>query len=69
VSGTGKPAARKVPCPTCGEPSVFEPFNPYRPFCSERCRLIDLGAWADEAYRVPGKPADDANGGSEEQDH
>jgi hypothetical protein len=49
---------------------VFEPFNPYRPFCCERCRLIDLGAWADESYRVPGKPADDDPGdGSEQQKH
>jgi len=69
VSGDDRPAVRKVPCPTCGEASVFEPFNPYRPFCSERCRLIDLGAWAEESYRIPGKPADDANGGSEEQKH
>ena len=51
-----KPPVRKVPCPTCGEPAVFEPFNPYRPFCSERCRLIDLGSWASESYRIPGKP-------------
>jgi endogenous inhibitor of DNA gyrase (YacG/DUF329 family) len=28
--------------------------NPYRPFCSERCKLIDLGAWADESHRIPG---------------
>jgi hypothetical protein len=48
---------------------VFEPFNPYRPFCCERCRLIDLGAWAEESYRVPGKPADDAGEGSEGQEH
>jgi uncharacterized protein len=30
--------------------------NPYRPFCSERCRLLDLAAWADERYRIPGEP-------------
>ena len=29
------------------------PANPWRPFCSERCKLVDLGAWADESYRVP----------------
>ena len=39
------------PCPTCGEPTEWEG-NPYRPFCSERCRLIDLGRWADEQYAV-----------------
>jgi len=65
-----KPAVRKVPCPTCGEPEVFEPFNPYRPFCCERCRLIDLGSWATESYRIPGKPADDDSAeGSEPQEH
>ena len=32
--------------------------NPYRPFCSERCKLIDLGAWADGSYNIPGDPSD-----------
>jgi endogenous inhibitor of DNA gyrase (YacG/DUF329 family) len=35
---------------------VFAPENPWRPFCSERCRIIDLGNWASEAYRVPVAP-------------
>ena len=39
------------PCPTCGKPAVWED-NPDRPFCSERCRLIDLGRWASEGYKV-----------------
>lgn len=43
---------RTVRCPRCRQESTWEG-NPYRPFCSERCRLIDLGAWASEAYRVP----------------
>ncbi|ENU81614.1 MULTISPECIES: DNA gyrase inhibitor YacG [Acinetobacter] len=43
---------RTFPCPRCGEPSQWED-NPYRPFCSERCKLIDLGAWANEDYRLP----------------
>jgi endogenous inhibitor of DNA gyrase (YacG/DUF329 family) len=42
-------------CPTCSKP-VKWPDNPYRPFCSERCKLIDLGKWVSEEYRVPGKP-------------
>ena len=42
-----------VPCPQCGGESVWSPENRFRPFCSERCKLIDLGAWASEAYRVP----------------
>lgn len=43
-----------VNCPQCGKSSVFSAANPYRPFCSQRCKLIDLGAWANESYRVPG---------------
>jgi uncharacterized protein len=46
-------SARTVNCPSCGHPAVFAPSNPYRPFCSERCRLIDLGQWATESYRIP----------------
>jgi endogenous inhibitor of DNA gyrase (YacG/DUF329 family) len=38
-------------CPICGKPIEWEG-NPYRPFCSERCRIIDLGKWASEEYRV-----------------
>ena len=41
-----------VSCPTCKGPSVFSPSNHWRPFCSERCRQHDLGAWASEGYRV-----------------
>jgi len=48
-----KPAVKKVLCPQCGAECVFSPSNPFRPFCSERCRTIDLGAWASESYRVP----------------
>jgi len=39
--------------------------NPFRPFCSERCRLIDLGAWVTERYRVPGEPPDRHDGGDD----
>ena len=38
-------------CPICGEPTKWKD-NPDRPFCSERCRVIDLGNWASEDYRV-----------------
>jgi endogenous inhibitor of DNA gyrase (YacG/DUF329 family) len=54
---------RHVPCPRCGQPALFAPDNKWRPFCSQRCKLIDLGQWASEAYRVPAedaKPDDDA---------
>jgi len=46
-----------VQCPTCRATVVFEE-SAFRPFCSERCKLIDLGAWAGEKYRVPGEPID-----------
>ena len=48
--------ARIVQCPTCSVPVKWTPKNPYRPFCSERCRLIDFGDWATEAHRIPGDP-------------
>ncbi|WP_395667575.1 DNA gyrase inhibitor YacG [Rhodoferax sp.] len=52
---------KMVPCPACGADSVFAPSNPFRPFCGERCKSLDLGAWADEAFRVPVRPeAEDA---------
>ena len=38
-------------CPHCGKTSVWEG-NKYRPFCSKRCKMTDLGAWADEKYKV-----------------
>ena len=45
-----------VPCPRCGQPARWAADNPARPFCSERCKLIDLGAWATESHRIPGDP-------------
>ena len=48
------PSSRRVvACPTCGKGAPWMPENSWRPFCSERCKLIDLGAWATERYRVP----------------
>ena len=41
-----------VPCPRCGKESLWDINNPFRPFCSERCKMIDLGKWADEEFRV-----------------
>jgi endogenous inhibitor of DNA gyrase (YacG/DUF329 family) len=49
-------AARTVRCPACSGPSRYAPDNPYRPFCCERCRNLDLGAWASEEFRVPSAP-------------
>ena len=41
-----------VNCPHCQKPMEWDSNNPHRPFCSERCRLIDLGAWANEEYQI-----------------
>lgn len=53
-SDTGA-SVKTVRCPGCGGPSVFAPQNPYRPFCSERCKQMDLGAWASESFVLPEK--------------
>lgn len=58
----GKP--RLVRCPACGGDSIYAPENPFRPFCSQRCKNLDLGAWASESFRVPGEaPPDDQPSG------
>jgi len=41
-----------VSCPQCGKEHSWDTKNRFRPFCSERCKLIDLGKWANEEYRV-----------------
>ena len=41
-----------VKCPICGRKAEYEG-NEFRPFCSERCKLLDFGAWADEEYNLP----------------
>ncbi|PPE69008.1 DNA gyrase inhibitor YacG [Caldimonas thermodepolymerans] len=56
-----QPSGPTVRCPTCGSEHVYSTANPYRPFCSERCKNIDLGAWASESYRVPAPPDAQAN--------
>jgi endogenous inhibitor of DNA gyrase (YacG/DUF329 family) len=43
-----------VACPQCGKEVVWSKDNRYRPFCGERCKMIDLGQWANESYRIPG---------------
>ena len=45
----------RAPCPTCRREIPWSEESPYRPFCSERCRLIDLGAWLDERHAIPGE--------------
>jgi len=48
-------SARIVPCPTCRRPVPWGEQSPFRPFCSDRCRLIDLGAWFAEEHAIPGE--------------
>ena len=58
------PAPKIVNCPRCGTPVEWTPGALFRPFCSRRCKLIDLGAWATEDYRVPiDRRDDDGEGG------
>ena len=57
---------RIVACPQCGTAVAWTTASQWRPFCSERCKLIDLGAWAAERYRVPAvEPPDDDPAGRE----
>ncbi|HTY50256.1 MAG TPA: DNA gyrase inhibitor YacG [Steroidobacteraceae bacterium] len=51
--------APRVNCPTCGRSLDWTPQATFRPFCSERCRLIDLGAWLSEQRAIPGEATDD----------
>ncbi|AUM14105.1 DNA gyrase inhibitor YacG [Ketobacter alkanivorans] len=46
----------KVKCPTCEKEIEYSTDNPFRPFCSERCKLIDLGEWASGERFIPGEP-------------
>lgn len=73
-AGTGKnsktPHERIVVCPSCGGDSVYSPANAYRPFCSERCKQVDLGAWASEDFRMPAEtPPGDAQYGDPRTEH
>ncbi|MCA8967645.1 MAG: DNA gyrase inhibitor YacG, partial [Planctomycetes bacterium] len=52
-----KPAT--VKCPNCGRAVEWTDRSPFRPFCSDRCRLIDLGEWASERHRIEGDPMTD----------
>ena len=51
-----------VRCPTCSRPVEWTEASRWRPFCSERCKLIDLGAWAAEQHVIPGEVAETEDG-------
>ena len=59
---------RKAHCPQCNAAMVWSTDNPYRPFCSERCKLIDLGQWATGAYRIPQAERDVGDSGQPEDE-
>ena len=61
-----QPKSRLVNCPNCGKAAPWSTANAYRPFCSERCKLIDLGQWASEGYRIPQEEADTGKSEGEE---
>ena len=46
----------EVKCPTCGAKVIWGDKSPFRPFCTKRCQLIDLGEWADEGHSIEGDP-------------
>ncbi|TDO96855.1 DNA gyrase inhibitor YacG [Marinomonas balearica] len=50
---TSSESTTLIACPTCGTKSLWSTKNKYRPFCSDRCKLIDLGDWANESYAIP----------------
>ncbi|MBC7533067.1 MAG: DNA gyrase inhibitor YacG [Oligoflexus sp.] len=56
TSDKDAPSARIVRCPSCGKSTRYDQTNPDRPFCSSRCKTMDIAQWADENYRIPTKP-------------
>ncbi len=56
MSASPSSIVKKVRCPQCGGMSAYSTENKFRPFCSERCKLLDLGAWANDEYAIPGSP-------------
>ncbi|MFM6929849.1 MAG: DNA gyrase inhibitor YacG [Bdellovibrio sp.] len=53
---TDKTQSKMVKCPQCGRLTLYSEENSFRPFCSERCKLIDLGEWASGGYSIPVSP-------------
>ena len=64
MSSLGKPIS--VKCPTCKRPVAWTPDQVFKPFCSERCRLIDLGEWVMEEKRIPGESLELENDNDED---
>lgn len=65
---------QNITCPTCGTQNTWRSENSFRPFCSARCKLIDLGEWASETRKIPGDPVEPSlspfgNGSYDSEDH
>lgn len=58
------PSPKAASCPSCKRAVLAPPANPCFPFCSERCRTIDLGRWLGESYRVPVRNEDEDDDGT-----
>ncbi len=56
-------AVRTVRCPQCGDGTPWVSENLWRPFCSARCKQIDLGCWASDSYRIPVRDEKNEPGG------
>lgn len=52
-SASGEIPVKVVRCPACGGESIYASTNPFRPFCSDRCKNLDFGAWASESFKMP----------------
>lgn len=59
---------KKTRCPVCKKEAAWDN-NPFRPFCSERCRIMDLGKWASEGYRIAGEKKEKQGEDSEEKNN
>jgi uncharacterized protein len=58
----------RIACPTCKREIEWSIANPWRPFCSERCKLVDLGAWLAEKHAIPGDPVDNEDGNAPDRE-
>ena len=61
------PSILEVPCPTCKKKTPWQG-NDYRPFCSDRCKQIDLGSWAEGTYRIDRTPSDESDPSQSDED-
>jgi len=58
-----------VKCPHCHSEVLWSTENPYRPFCSKRCKLIDFGDWASESHKIPSELVENSEDFYEENLH